>query len=114
MTAPRRHLAIDEPGYATLAVQVRSPNRDARPAGTAIDLAVVHGISLPPGEFGGDGIEELFTNCLDPAASIPYYAAIADQRVSAHFLIRRDGELLQFVDGGERALHAGASTWQGR
>jgi AmpD protein len=110
--APRR-LAIDERGVANLARQVRSPNRDARPDGTAITLVVVHGISLPPGEFGGDGIVRLFTNRLDPAAH-PYYATIADLRVSAHFLIRRDGALLQFVRCGERAWHAGASAWRGR
>jgi AmpD protein len=71
MTAPRRHLAIDERGYANLARQVRSPNRDARPAGTRVDLVVVHGISLPPGEFGGDPILALFTGTLDCAAHRP-------------------------------------------
>ena len=76
-------------------------------------LLVVHGISLPPGEFGGDGILQLFTNRLDPRGH-PYYAAIADMRVSAHFLIRRDGELVQFVGCNERAWHAGESRWKGR
>ena len=113
MGATRRHLAVDERGYANLARQVRSPNRDARPAGTAISLVVVHGISLPPGEFGGDGIARLFTNRLDPQAH-PYYVDIARIRVSAHFLVRRDGELVQFVGCFERAWHAGASTWNGR
>ena len=113
MTAPRRHLAIDERGYANLARQVRSPNRDARPAGTTIDLAVVHGISLPPGEFGGDGILRLFTNRLDAQAH-PSYAAVATLKVSAHFLIRRDGALIQFVGCFDRAWHAGASAWKGR
>jgi len=92
---------------------VRSPNHDARPAGTAISLVVVHGISLPPGEYGGDGITRLFTNRLDPRAH-PYYAAIAAMKVSAHFLIRRDGELIQFVGCRERAWHAGASAWKSR
>jgi AmpD protein len=105
------HLAIDERGYAHLARQVRSPNRDARPPGTSIRLIVVHGISLPPGEFGGDGIVRLFTNRLD-AREHPYYAGVSHLRVSAHFLIRRDGELLQFVGCLDRAWHAGASQWK--
>jgi AmpD protein len=81
--------------------------------GTAISLVVVHGISLPPGEFGGDGIARLFTNRLDPQAH-PFYVDIARIRVSAHFLVRRDGELVQFVGCLERAWHAGASAWNGR
>jgi len=113
MSAPRRPLAIDERGYANLARQVRSPNRDARPAGTTINLAVVHGISLPPGEFGGDGIVRLFTNRLDAQAH-PSYPAVATLKVSAHFLIRRDGALVQFVGCFDRAWHAGVSAWKGR
>ena len=109
----RRRLAIDAEGYAAPARQIRSPNRDARPTGTAITLIVVHGISLPPGEFGGEGIIQLFTNRLDPRRH-PYYAAIASLKVSAHFLIRRDGELLQFVGCNDRAWHAGVSDWKGR
>lgn len=89
-----------------------SPNCDARPEDAEISLLVVHGISLPPGRFGGPGIVELFTNRLDPAAH-PYYATIALARVSSHFLIRRDGVLLQFVACGERAWHAGESSWRG-
>jgi AmpD protein len=92
---------------------VRSPNADARPAGTEVTLVVVHGISLPPGRFGGDAIERLFTNRLDPGAH-PSFRAIAALRVSAHFLIRRDGALVQFVPGTDRAWHAGASRWKGR
>ena len=92
---------------------MRSPNQDARPAGTAITLVVVHSISLPPGEFGGDAIERLFTNRLDPAAH-PYFQEIAGLKVSSHFLIRRDGELVQFVPVGRRAWHAGVSSWRGR
>ena len=107
-----RRLTIDAAGRASLARRVASPNFDARPAGKPITLLVVHGISLPPGQFGGDGIERLFTNRLDPAAH-PYYADIAAVRVSAHFLIRRDGELLQFVSCADRAWHAGKSAWQG-
>lgn len=92
---------------------VASPNCDERPAGTEICLIVVHAISLPPGEFGGDGIERLFTNRLDADAH-PYYAAIHTLRVSAHFLIRRDGRIVQFVPCDRRAWHAGVSNWQGR
>ena len=113
MSAPRRYLAIDERGYASLARQIRSPNRDARPGGTPIRLVVVHGISLPPGEFGGDGIVNLFANRLEPGGH-PYFATISHLRVSAHFLIRRDGELIQFVGCLDRAWHAGASNWKGR
>jgi N-acetyl-anhydromuramoyl-L-alanine amidase len=109
----RRRLTIDARGIAPLARQVASPNRDARPAGTEVTLVVVHGISLPPGEFGGDGIPELFTNRLDPRGH-PYYATVAALRVSAHFLIRRDGALIQFVPCAERAWHAGESAWRGR
>ena len=112
-TPVRRRLAIDVAGYATLARRVRSPNRDARPPGMPIDLVVVHGISLPPGEFGGESIARLFTNTLDSNAH-PSFAAIAELRVSAHFLIRRDGELVQFVACNERAWHAGVSSWKGR
>jgi N-acetyl-anhydromuramoyl-L-alanine amidase len=92
---------------------VRSPNHDARPRGTEVTLLVVHSISLPPGEFGGDAIERLFTNRLDPAAH-PYFREIAGLKVSSHFLIRRDGELLQFVPVSRRAWHAGVSSWRGR
>jgi N-acetyl-anhydromuramoyl-L-alanine amidase len=106
-------LAVDADGVANLAEQVPSPNRDDRPAGEAITLLIVHGISLPPGEFGGDRIAALFTNRLDPAAH-PYYATVAALRVSAHFLIRRDGALVQFVACRERAWHAGASRWRDR
>src|SRR5205814_4022942 len=92
---------------------VDSPNQDERPAGTEISLLVVHAISLPPGEFGGDAIERLFTNRLDAAAH-PYFREIAGLKVSSHFLIRRDGELVQFVPVGRRAWHAGVSSWRGR
>ena len=112
-SSARRRLTIDAAGYATTARRVRSPNRDARPSGLPIELVVVHGISLPPGEFGGDGIAQLFTNTLDPHAH-PYFESIAKLRVSSHFLIRRDGELVQFVGCNERAWHAGASSWKGR
>ena len=89
-----------------------SPNCDDRPQDTPISLVVVHGISLPPGQFGGDAVERLFTNRLDPTAH-PYYAGIAHLRVSSHFLVRRDGALVQFVACARRAWHAGESTWRG-
>ena len=92
---------------------IASPNCDARPAGAQIELVVIHNISLPPGEFGGPGIVDLFLNRLDGAAHA-YYNAIAHLRVSAHFLIRRDGEIIQFVRCAQRAWHAGVSLWHGR
>lgn len=92
---------------------VPSANQDERPPGAEVSLAVVHCISLPPGQYGGDAIERLFTNRLDPEAH-PYFRDIAALRVSAHFLVRRDGELVQFVPVERRAWHAGASCWRGR
>ena len=92
---------------------IASPNCDERPPGSAIDLLVIHHISLPPGEFGGAGIVEFFTNRLDPQAH-PYYASIAEVKVSAHFLVRRDGGLIQFVPCAKRAWHAGDSSWKGK
>jgi AmpD protein len=92
---------------------VESPNHDERPAGAAVTLLVVHSISLPPGQYGGDAIERFFCNRLDPAAH-PYFAGIAQLQVSAHFLVRRDGGLVQFVPTQRRAWHAGASAWRGR
>lgn len=100
-------------GWLSVAHRIPSPNHDARPAETDISLAVIHAISLPPGEFGGPGIIDLFTNRLD-VASHPYYPAIAGIPVSAHFLIRRDGKLIQFVPVTLRAWHAGVSCWAGR
>jgi AmpD protein len=92
---------------------IASPNCDARPVDAQIELIVIHNISLPPGEFGGPAILDLFLNRLDPAAHA-YYADIAHLRVSAHFLIRRDGEIVQFVSCTQRAWHAGVSQWHGR
>ena len=106
-------LVVDRRGYAAAARQIASPNFDARPPAEAITLVVVHGISLPPGVFGGDGVMRLFTNTLEASAD-PFYATIAGLRVSAHFFIRRDAELLQFVSCNDRAWHAGASSWRGR
>jgi AmpD protein len=92
---------------------VPSPNCDSRPAGTEVSLALLHSISLPRGDYGGDAVERLFTNRLEAAAH-PAFADLAGLRVSSHFLIRRDGALLQFVPLGARAWHAGESTWRGR
>jgi N-acetyl-anhydromuramoyl-L-alanine amidase len=111
MTREAWHL--DGAGWLSGARAVASPNCDSRPEDMDICLVVIHNISLPPGEFGGPGVEQLFTNRLDPMAH-PYYAGLRDLKVSAHFFIRRDGELVQFVPCGMRAWHAGASTWQGR
>lgn len=104
---------VDSDGWHGAARRVVSPNQDARPQDESPSLLVIHAISLPPGEFGGPGVEDLFTNRLDPAGH-PYFAQIADLRVSAHFFIRRDGELVQFVPCMRRAWHAGASSWRGR
>jgi AmpD protein len=112
-TGSPARIAVDRAGIVRTAAQVPSPNCDERPLGTEIALVVVHGISLPPGEFGGPGIVELFTNRLDPRAH-PFYRKIAGLEVSSHFLIRRDGTLMQFVPCGKRAWHAGASSWRGR
>lgn len=100
-------------GWWSAARRCRSPNFGLRPAGIPVSLLVVHSISLPPGEYGGDAIERLFTNRLDWAAH-PYFETIRGIEVSAHFLIRRDGELVQFVSGDRRAWHAGRSQWRGR
>lgn len=90
-----------------------SPHHDDRPEDASIGLLVVHGISLPPGEFGGPGIDQLFLGKL-PADEHPYYAEIAHLEVSSHLLIRRDGKLLQYVPFDRRAWHAGKSSWCGR
>lgn len=112
--APPQILAdrLDADFWLPGASRIESPNCDARPAGMPVRLIVIHSISLPPGEFGGDGIERLFANRLDPAAH-PYYQTIHQLRVSAHFLIRRDGRVIQFVPCALRAWHAGASSWHG-
>ena len=109
----RSQLRLDADGLARGARFVASPNCDERPAGCRIELIVVHHISVPPGEFGGPGISQLFLNRLDATAH-PAHAPIAGLRVSAHFLIRRDGELIQFVPCSRRAWHAGESAWKGR
>jgi AmpD protein len=93
--------------------QVASPNYDPRPPGIEADLIVVHGISLPPGEFGGPWIDRLFTNTLPPEVH-PYFAEVGPLRVSSHVVIERDGAVTQYVRFTERAWHAGKSSYQGR
>ncbi len=104
--------AIDEAGFATNTQFIASPNFDARPV-IELSLIVIHNISLPPGQYGGNGIVELFTNQLNPSEH-PFYTEIHTQKVSAHFLILRNGQLVQFVSCLNRAWHAGVSSWQGR
>lgn len=93
--------------------RVLSPNHDERPAGTEIELLVIHGISLPPGEFGGGYIDQLFTNTLSPGDH-PYFSGIAKLQLSSHVLINRKGEVTQYVPFTRRAWHAGESEFQGR
>ena len=100
-------------GWLRRARSARSPNFGPRPESMQVDLVVLHSISLPPGEYGGDAIERLFANELDWNTH-PYFEKIRGLTVSSHFLIRRDGELVQFVSCDDRAWHAGASHWAGR
>jgi AmpD protein len=100
-------------GWYQFARHLPSPNFGPRPTETQIDLVVMHAISLPPGHYQGDAIEQLFTNQLDWEAH-PYYKSIEGLKVSAHFVVRRSGELLQFVSCDDRAWHAGVSSFQGR
>jgi N-acetyl-anhydromuramoyl-L-alanine amidase len=100
-------------GWYRFARRLDSPNYGPRPQDAAIDLVVVHSISLPPGEYGGDGVQQLFTNTLDWNAH-PYFKSIEGTEVSSHFYVRRGGELWQFVSCDDRAWHAGASSWRGR
>ncbi len=93
--------------------QCPSPNKDPRPENTSIDLVVVHSISLPPGEYGGNSIEQFFQNNLDKNQH-PYFEEIHEMQVSSHALIKRNGEIVQFVPFHERAWHAGKSNYQGR
>lgn len=113
----RRRAEKDLPGWRggwlRAARRLPSPNHDARPAGAAVDLIVVHSISLPPGEYGGAQVRQLFTNRLDWDAH-PYFAQIRGLRVSSHFFIERSGALWQFVDADRRAWHAGRSHYRRR
>lgn len=115
---PKRELknpqyTLDADGFVKTATQVASPNFDTRPDNCTIDLIVIHNISLPPNEYGGAGVVQLFTNQLNPNEH-PYYAEIYTRKVSSHFFIRRDGELVQFVSCLQRAWHAGVSSWNNR
>ena len=105
--------AVWQLGWWRHARHVASPNFGPRPAGLAVTLAVVHSISLPPGEYGSADVERLFTNRLDWDAH-PYFDSLREVRVSAHFFIRRDGRAVQFVSCDDRAWHAGVSEWAGR
>jgi AmpD protein len=100
-------------GWLRGVARIPSTNHDARPLRTPITLLVIHNISLPPDEFGGSAIRELFTNTLDCTAH-PYYERLKGVKVSSHFLIRRDGGIVQFVSCHRRAWHAGVSEWRGR
>jgi len=116
VTAVKNIVAKDEIDIAGCWPPARfapSPHCDDRPPGEIPHLIVIHAISLPPGHFGGDDVEKLFTGCLDPDAH-PYYKDIGHLRVSAHFFIRRDGQVVQFVSCHQRAWHAGLSSWQGK
>jgi N-acetyl-anhydromuramoyl-L-alanine amidase len=100
-------------GWYAAAKRLDSPNFGPRPAGACIDLLVIHSISLPPGQYGGNEVQALFTNQLDWDAH-PYFAQIRGLQVSSHFYVRRDGALWQFVSCNDRAWHAGASEYRGR
>ena len=107
-------MLVSDDGWLDSARRCPSPNFNLRPKGQAsISLVVVHNISLPPKQFGGAYIEQLFTNCLNPTEH-PYFAEIAHLQVSAHLLIRRSGELVQFVSFLARAWHAGQSEYHGQ
>ncbi|MAD92017.1 MAG: 1,6-anhydro-N-acetylmuramyl-L-alanine amidase AmpD [Gammaproteobacteria bacterium] len=109
----KEFIVNSETGLIKPAKLYLSPNRDSRPDNSIVELVLLHGISLPPGQFGGPGVEALFLNKLDCNAH-PYFEGIHGMRVSAHLFIRRDGELLQFVPFNERAWHAGESYFRGR
>jgi N-acetyl-anhydromuramoyl-L-alanine amidase len=113
MTTPPDIAALWQGGWYRFARRLDSPNFGARPVGAKIDLIVLHSISLPPGVYGGDEVQQLFTNALDWDAH-PYFQRIRGMEVSAHFYVRRDGALWQFVDVDARAWHAGRSHWRGR
>ncbi|PHV12214.1 1,6-anhydro-N-acetylmuramyl-L-alanine amidase AmpD [Chitinimonas sp. BJB300] len=106
-------MVLSADGWLASVRRVDSPNCDDRPGGRKPDMVVIHSISLPPGEFGGDGVERLFTNRCDPSTHTSF-AELQHARVSAHFFVRRTGEIIQFVSCNARAWHAGVSRWQGR
>ncbi|MGO4153675.1 1,6-anhydro-N-acetylmuramyl-L-alanine amidase AmpD [Cupriavidus sp. YAF13] len=111
--APNSSFVPDPAGWVPAARRVPSPNFDARPAHTPVDLVVIHNISLPPGQFGSGDIEAFFLNRLDPSRH-PFFETIYQVQVSAHFLVTREGELVQFVSCLDRAWHAGQSEFFGR
>ena len=115
MSAPEKDSAgsLWRDGWYGYARRLESPNFGARPPGSTVDLVVVHSISLPPGRYGGDEVQRLFTNTLDWKAH-PYFRQIEGTQVSSHFYVRRNGELWQFVSCDERAWHAGQSSYRGR
>jgi N-acetyl-anhydromuramoyl-L-alanine amidase len=113
MTQPEPQFALWRSGWYRFARQLASPNFGARPDDARVDLIVVHSISLPPGQYGGEAVQQLFSNTLDWDAH-PYYKSIEGMAVSAHFYIRRNGELWQFVSCDDRAWHAGNSHYRGR
>lgn len=113
MSKRKLRFTFDDRGWCRQAVVIESPNCDDRPENIAPDLLVIHSISLPPGEFGGPYVVDLFTNRLDFDAH-PYFDRLRELRVSAHFLIQRDGVLIQFVSADRRAWHAGVSSFTGR
>jgi AmpD protein len=106
-------MKVDEAGYLAGVQFIPSPNCDDRPPGNEISLLVIHNISMPPDVFEGDGVIELFTNQLNPDVYF-HYETIRDLKVSAHFFVRRNGEIIQFVPCGKRAWHAGESYWKGK
>lgn len=106
-------MKVDAQGWFSGVQRVVSPNFDARPVRTPITLLVIHSISLPPNQFGGPAIRQFFTNTLDCSAHA-YYQRLVGVRVSSHFLVQRDGRILQFVACKQRAWHAGVSEWRGR
>jgi AmpD protein len=111
--APEAASALWRRGWYSFARHLASPNFGARPPQAQVDLVVVHSISLPPGRFGGNEVQQLFCNKLDWDAH-PYFKGIEGVKVSSHFYIRRSGELWQFVSCDDRAWHAGASSYRGR
>ena len=109
----RLSVKLDYAGWLNSCSRVESPNYDDRPSGSSAEVLIIHSISLPPGKFNGPGVEQLFTNNLNPAED-PYYQQLQGLKVSSHFFVRRDGRLIQFVSTEKRAWHCGISTCHGR
>ena len=110
---PQEHSPLWMDGWYQFSGQLASPNFGSRPSGVTVNLIVLHSISLPPGQYGGDDVQRLFTNQLDWNKH-PYFKNIQGMEVSSHFFIRRHGELQQFVSANDRAWHAGVSSYRGR